>query len=260
MDHEKTMESVLAICGATDKNVSEQHRNELDILGYTVFENVIDPVWLEDLRTTFEALSEREGSSGGLEAGTPPGSEGIRRLGDLVNKGTVFDLIYTHPIVLSAAYYVIKKPFKIMSLNGHDPKPGFGQQALHSDSRGSRLAGASDDQINALWMLDDFTEDNGPTRVVPGSHLSPHFPKDLMDNVIDKHPDEAYITGSAGSMAFFNAKIWHGGTTNVSNRTRRAYHSAFTVRANKQQTDQRAYLRPETQARLTSEARYLLDV
>ena len=61
-------------------------------------------------------------------------------------------------------------------------------------------------------------------------------------------------------MAFFNAQLWHGGTVNRSDRTRRVYHSAFAARKYKQQTDQRAYLRPETDARLSPEARYLLDV
>ncbi|MAZ53159.1 MAG: phytanoyl-CoA dioxygenase [Trueperaceae bacterium] len=258
MHDAQIMKSVMETYGATHKGITEQHRHELDVLGYTVFEDVIDPIWLENLRTTFETLFKQEGSNAGSEAPTP-GSDQVRRLADLVNKGKVFDLIYTHPIVLSAAYHVIKKPFKLVSLNGHDPKPGFGQQALHSDFQGSRLAGASQ-QTNALWMLDDIAEDNGATRVVPGSHLSPHFPQDLMENVMNKHPDEVYITGSAGSVAFFNGQIWHGGTTNLSNRTRRVYHSAFTARENQQQTDQRAYLRPETRARLTNEARFLLDV
>ena len=252
-----SIESVLADCGVTDQTLSQHHRDELDEVGYTVFHDVIDPEWLEEMRTTFERLMAEEGDRAGSEVHQ---FEGVRRLSDLVNKGRVFDRIYTHPIVLAAAHHVIQRPFKLVSLNGHDPLPGAGQQGLHSDFGGVRADGRGH-QTNALWMLDDLTPENGPTRVVPGSHRWPYFPKDQMDDLQAPHPDEVYITGPAGSVGFFNGQIWHGGTINrTADQTRRVYHCALTARENPQQTDQKAYLRPETGARLTPAARYILDV
>ena len=250
-----SIENVLAACGVAEETLTEQHRHELDELGYTVFHNVIDPAWLDELRATFERLIAEEGDLAGSEVSRNPG---IRRLADLVNKGAVFDRIYTHPVVLAAAYQVIGRPFKLVSLNGHDPLPGGGQQVLHSDFGGPR--DGRNHQTNALWMLDDLTPENGPTRVVPGSHRRKTFPKEEMDDLLAPHPQERYITGPAGSVAFFNGQIWHGSTTNRTKDKRRVYHCAFTARENKQQTDQRAYLRPETDARLTEAARYILDV
>jgi ectoine hydroxylase-related dioxygenase (phytanoyl-CoA dioxygenase family) len=251
-----SMETVLADCGVTDKTITQRHRDELDELGFTVFHNVIDAAWLAELRATFERLTAEEGERAGSEVSINPG---IRRLADLVNKGSVFDRLYIHPVVLAAAYHVIQRPFKLVSLNGHDPLPGHGQQSLHSDFGGVRGDGRGH-QTNALWMLDDLTPENGPTRVVPGSHRWPTFPKDAMTDLLAPHPQETYITGPAGSVAFFNGQIWHGSTTNRSNQMRRVYHCAFTARENPQQTDQRAYLRAETAARLTPAARYILDV
>jgi len=121
---------------------------------------------------------------------------------------------------------VIQRPFKLVSLNGHDPLPGHGQQKLHSDFGGTRGDGRGQ-QTNALWMLDDLTAENGPTRVVPGSHRWPDLPQDKVDDLLAPHPQETYITGPAGSV---------------------------------QQTDQRAYLRAETEERLSEAARYILDV
>ncbi|MEM7531274.1 MAG: phytanoyl-CoA dioxygenase family protein [Chloroflexota bacterium] len=253
-----SIESVLGTYGVTDQTITQHHRDELDELGYTVIHNVIDPEWLDDMRNTFERLTAEEGEQAGSEVSVGHYNK-IRRLADLVNKGSVFDGIYTHPVVLACAYHVIQRPFKLVSLNGHDPQPGHGQQRLHSDFGGSRIEGRFH-QTNALWMLDDLTPDNGPTRVVPGSHRWPTFPQDQMEDLLATHPEEVYITGPAGSVGFFNGQIWHGGTTNNSQRMRRVYHSAFTARENKQQTDQQAYLRPETDARLTAEARYILDV
>ncbi|MCB0079781.1 MAG: phytanoyl-CoA dioxygenase family protein [Caldilineaceae bacterium] len=250
------IETILAECGVTDYTISQRHRDELDELGYTVFHNVIDPAWLAELCETFERLIAEEGDRAGSEVSQP---HGIRRLADLVNKGTVFDRIYTHPVVLAAAYHVIQRPFKLVSLNGHDPLPGHGQQNLHSDFGGVRGDGRGH-QTNALWMLDDLTSENGATRVVPGSHRWPAFPKDEMADLKAAHPQEVHITGPAGSVAFFNGQVWHGSTTNHTEQPRRVYHCAFTARENPQQTDQRAYLREETAARLSPAARYILDV
>ena len=257
MTQNLSIETVLTTCGVTEHTMKQRHRNELDELGFTVFHDIIDPEWLEDLRTAFERLTEEEGDQAGAEVGQ--NHPGIRRLADLVNKGSVFDRIYTHPVVLASAWHVIQRPFKLVSLNGHDPLPGHGQQRLHSDFGGPRADGRFH-QTNALWMLDDLTPDNGPTRVVPGSHRWPTFPQDQMDDLLAPHPEETYITGPAGSVAFFNGQIWHGSTTNRSEQKRRVYHSAFTARENPQQTDQKAYLRAETNARLTPAARYILDV
>ncbi|MFZ1757417.1 MAG: phytanoyl-CoA dioxygenase family protein [Caldilineaceae bacterium] len=251
-----SLEAVLAACGVNEGTISPRHRDELDELGFTVFPNVIDPAWLAEMRATFERLMEEEGEQAGREVSQNPG---IRRLADLVNKGRVFDRIYTHPVVLAAAYHVIQRPFKLVSLNGHDPLPGHGQQSLHSDFGGPRGDGRGH-QTNALWMLDDLTPENGATRVVPGSHRWPTFPKEAMADLQAAHPQEAYITGPAGSVAFFNGQVWHGSTTNHTSHTRRVYHCAFTARENPQQTDQRAYLRAETASRLTPAARYILDV
>ena len=251
-----SIETVLAECGVTAETITQRHRDELDEQGFTVFHNVIDSTWLAEMRETFERLMAEEGERAGSEVGQHPG---IRRLADLVNKGSVFDQIYIHPVVLAAAYHVIKRPFKLVSLSGHDPLPGHGQQGLHSDFGGPRGDGRGH-QTNALWMLDDLTPENGPTRVVPGSHRWSTFPKEQMADLQAPHPQETYITGPAGSVAFFNGQIWHGSTTNRTDQMRRVYHCAFTARENPQQTDQRAYLRAETEARLSPAARYILDL
>lgn len=256
MNNHLSLEAVLAECAVNAQTITQQHRDELDELGFTVFHNVIDPEWLAALRQRFEELMEAEGDQAGIEVHQ---MVGVRRLADLVNKGTVFDRLYVHPVMLAAVHHVIQRPFKIVSLNGHDPRPGHGQQKLHSDWGGDR-SGPPFHQTNALWMLDDLTVENGATRVVPGSHRWPTKPHDEMDDLLATHPQEAYVTGPAGSVGFFNGQIWHGSTENHTTNKRRVVHCAYTARENPQQTDQRQYLRAETAARLSPAARYVLDV
>jgi ectoine hydroxylase-related dioxygenase (phytanoyl-CoA dioxygenase family) len=113
---------------------------------------------------------------------------------------------------------------------------------------------------NSIWLLDAFTEENGATRVVPGSHRWGKRPGDVMTDTTDQHPDEVLLLGEAGTCVVFNAHLWHGGTENKTDRPRRALHAAFVRREHRQQTVQRDYLRPETVKELTSAQRYLLEV
>lgn len=103
--------------------------------GYTVLRGIISPAWIEELRDRFERLSDEEGRLGGLEVmpeekqqqlltGTQDGQvPGVRRLGDVVNKGACFDAIWQHPVLLTVVGSVLPGPFKLHSLNGHDPRP-----------------------------------------------------------------------------------------------------------------------------------------
>mgnify|MGYP001168998154 CR=1 FL=1 len=256
MNQSISINDVLSHFGITENTISKIHRRELDEQGYTIFHDVIDSTWLNLLRKKFEELIDREGEQAGIEANQ---MEGVRRLADLTNKGEIFDALYTHPLVLGAAYHVIKRPFKIVSLNGHDPMYKQGQQILHSDFGGER-DGITFHQINSLWMLDDLCEENGATRVIPGSHRWLNMPRDQLQDLLAPHPDEVFITAPAGSMAVFNGQIWHGSTKNRNGNLRRVYHGAFCAREHKQQTDQRTHLRPETKARIDLHAQYILDV
>src|SRR6476620_3728799 len=95
-----TMDQALEALGVNEQTLSPRHQDELDRNGFTVFHNVIDPAWLAQLRETFERITSEEGADAGKEVSQ---MIGIRRLADLVNKGEVFDHIYTNPLVLAAA-------------------------------------------------------------------------------------------------------------------------------------------------------------
>ena len=55
-----------------------------------------------------------------------------------------------------------------------------------------------------------------------------------------------------------NAHTWHAGTANRADRPRRAVHGFYCRRDKPQQQYQKRLLRPEVQARLTPELRWLL--
>ena len=72
--------------------------------------------------------------------------------------------------------------------------------------------------LAAMWCVTEFTRDNGPLRVIPGSHRSGHDPVDDMEFPgMGPHPDEVKLIAPAGSLILFNsASLWHFGTLNYS--------------------------------------------
>ena len=67
-----------------------------------------------------------------------------------------------------------------------------------------------------MWMITDFTEENGATRVVPGSHLSGRQP----DPSIPHPVATVAITGPAGSAMAFDGRLWHGAAANTTSESR----------------------------------------
>ena len=250
-----TMNQCLQELDVRPELLSERQRDELRRKGYTLLRGVIDQAWLAALRERFEDLVAAEGAQAGSEVHQ---ESGARRLADLVNKGGVFDGVWSHPLLLAAVHYVIDAPFHLGSLNARDALPGEGLQALHQDGR--RDAATPPYGCNSVWMLDDFGAENGCTRMVPGSFRRPH-PAEVLDDPAAPHPDQELMIAPAGSVAVFNSYTWHGGTLNRTRGAhRRALHCYFNPRGEAQQTDQRAYLRPQTAARLSPAQRFLLDL
>ena len=252
-----TMNQALVDVGVGPSTLTAGQCEQLDRLGYTMFPEMVDPAWLAGLRDAFERICAEEGERAGAEVSQMPG---VRRLADLANKSEAFDGIYLNSRVLAAAQYVIGRPFKLSSVNGHDPLPGQGAQALHEDAVRTDGNIEQNDLMNSMWMLDDVTEENGATRIVPGSHRWSKQPRNMLEHQVEPHPDQALLTGKSGTVAVFNGHAWHSCTQNRTTRPRRMIHGAFIARELPQQTNQRKHLRPETAKRLSPAARFILDV
>lgn len=249
------MATALASLGVTAESIDDSTRERLDRDGYAPLPGVLSRAQLAAIRSRLAELLALEGSKAGLEVHQEAGTD---RLADLVNKDPVFDVCFTNPRLLACVSHVLGD-FKLSSLNFRAALPGSGSQALHAE--GGPVTNPAQFQVcNSIWLLDDFTADNGATRTVPGSHRSGKSPRDVMADVHAAHPDEVLLLAPAGTVVVFNSHLWHGGTLNQSSLPRRAMHSYFTRRANGQQLDQKKYVRPETLARLTPAVRFILDL
>jgi ectoine hydroxylase-related dioxygenase (phytanoyl-CoA dioxygenase family) len=230
-------------------------RAQLDEQGYVTLERFVSENLLNELRERVEQLWSEEGCRAGSEFKQ---EEQTRRLANLVNKGEIFQRMIYMPDILEYVAHVLGSRFKLSSLNARSANPhSDAVQPLHCDM------GAIPDEhgnwvCNTVWMLDDFTTDNGAIRMVPGSHRWRKLPQDVLEDPKAPHPDEVLLTGPAGTVVVMNAHMWHGGTANRTPAPRRALHAFYCRWDKPQQQYQKQLVSPEVQARLSPELRRLL--
>lgn len=232
--------------------LTEAERRQLDEEGFLVLPGLMTPELLAELRRRIEELFAEEGAQAGSEFKQEPEA---RRLANLVNKGRVFEEVILTPCVLECMTHILGPRFKLSSLNARstDPHSASGQP-LHADS-GAIADDAGYFVANSVWLLDDFTLENGATRFVAGSHRWRRLPE---PDFYAPHPEEQLVLGKAGDVVVMNAHMWHGGTANRTALPRRAMHAYYTRCDQPQQQYQKRWLSDEVQARLSPAARGIL--
>jgi ectoine hydroxylase-related dioxygenase (phytanoyl-CoA dioxygenase family) len=257
------MDQALRGLGVREETLTRAQKTTLNQMGFLRLPGILSPEQVDRFRARLDELADAEGHEAGKEVHQ---EDGTARLADLVNKDPMFEVCFTDPRVLAAIGRVLDFEFRLSSLNSRAALPGHGHQAFHADWSSSRtedweaVRAGRYFVCNSIWLLVDFTAENGATRVVPGSHRSGALPQDVMDDPNATHPDEIVLTGRAGDVVVFNSHLWHAGGRNDSDRPRPAMHGYFCKRDRPQQTDQRSAIRDETRDRVSPEARYILDV
>jgi len=181
--------------------------------GACIVDNLVDAQVLAKLRTELAPY---------LEA-TATGTDGFsgrrtRRTGGLVARSATAREIVQHPLVLDATKALLTGATsfhlhltQVIAIGPDEPA-----QMIHRDQwafdffpfpKGYEV------QCNTIWALTEFTEKNGATRVIPGSH---RYDDGLKFQESDTEPAEM----SAGSVLFYTGAIYHGGGANRSVATR----------------------------------------
>jgi hypothetical protein len=263
----------LEILGVREDAISDEQRRQLDEDGFFVAEGFFSKEATDEMRSEFDRLREIEGDFGGHEVHIEPGAP---RLSNLFNKSPAFDRCLACAPTLAAAHHLLGE-IHTYSLNARNPLHGQGQQVLHSDV--PRTAPDDWRAVNSMIMLDDMTEENGATRVVPGSHrwvslnvpdvnmaevkhieVTPEDRKIMPEDAEAPYPGELLLTGKAGTVGVINGHTWHGGTVNRSGAPRRVLHLAISRRDIPQQFVERDFLTDDLYERTNDAMKYLLDI
>lgn len=263
----------LRALGLDGSELSDAQRKALDDEGYFLVEGVYSRAECREMAKEFDRLTAIERDKGGHEVHVEPGAP---RISNIFNKSAVFDRCLECKPLLAAAAHLLGE-FKIHGANLREPLKGHGHQDLHADVPKH----FRDDWwvANGILLFDDMTLDNGPTRLVPGSHLwapinisyvnigdwepmplTPEEQARVPQDFAKPYPGEICVTAPAGSVAVLNASLWHAGTRNKSGARRRVLHLSYTRRDLPQQLVQRDYLTRELYERLSPAHRFLMDV
>ena len=122
-------------------------------------------------------------------------------------KTRAFDQAAIHPLLLGVLDRFLGH-YQLSAPTGIQIGPGESAQVLHYDASVYPLPRSFGDVVlNTMWALDDFTVENGATRIVPGSHRWEGRQPTLDDRVVD-------AVMPAGAVIFYGGKVFHGGGAN----------------------------------------------
>jgi len=235
--------------------VTQEQREQLEQQGFLLLPNFSSLTLMDELQEAIESLFSLEGEAAGSEFKQELNS---RRLSNLINKGEVFRRLICQPDVLELVQLVLGEQYKLSSLNARSANPQQATgQPLHADM-GAIVDAHGPWVCNIIWLVDEFTNENGCLRVVPGSHRENKLPQDIMTDPLKTHPLEVKVTGPRGSLIVLNAHLWHGGTANRTTNPRTALHGFFCRRDKPQQQYQKKLVDPVLQQSFSPELRHLL--
>lgn len=128
--------------------------------------------------------------------------------------------------VLEVVTQLIGGRFVLNQQNGviNPGKSSYSQGRWHRDLPYQHWISSAPLAVNALYCVDDFTEENGATQVLPGSHLFAEFPSDkyVEDNAIQ-------LAAPAGSFLVLDCMLYHSGGRNSTESSRRGVNHVYGI-------------------------------
>ena len=195
-----------------DASERDAHLERIDRDGFSVIPDVIDPERADAIAADLERLERELGIGPG-----PNDFEGHAtwRIYNLLVHGPLYEAIPVHERVLPVVEGVLDGGCLVSSLSSISIGPGESAQMIHADDQLIPLPKPHVPIVcNTMWALTDFTEANGATRLVPGSHRSAESPD------ITRTYDSIAAEMPKGSVLVWNGSLWHGGGANRTEQRR----------------------------------------
>ena len=205
-------------------------REEFDRRGYLIFERVLSPDRVTAIRAALAPFLARDLKGRNDFEGTM-----TNRVYAMLAKSPLFAELAIHPLALAFAEAELGPSCLLSAMIAINLHPGETVQPWHFDDGFVRLPRPRPALgISAFWAIDDTTQSNGSTEIVPGSHLwdeqmfegaaksadfaSKTTPKDDQD--FGNRPDAVKLAMPSGSLAITKGTLWHRGGANRSDRPR----------------------------------------
>ena len=157
-----------------------------------------------------------------------------RRTGAPLPRSATFRSIARHPAVLAAGDHVLghASTWRFSAAEYIEIGPGETAQRLHRDAwKYDQVDFGFEVELNGMWAITDFTEANGATRIIPGSH---RWPSDATADPSATVPAEM----AKGSLLLYTGLVFHGGGANTTDRWRKGLSLQHAVGWLTQSTNQ----------------------
>ena len=194
---------------------------QLRVHGWCVLEEIIPGVEVAGVRESLEA------TAAALVGKTRATNRESVSVTSCINRDQAIAPYLAHERLLAPMRAVFGPYMRMRSGKGFVEFPGTERGATHADgpfiqSQPVCVIAPYQDatlQFTTVWMLSDFTAENGGTLVIPGTHRSASNRTAGLDLPIP-HPGEIQVTGAAGSVLLFDNRLWHAGGSNHSDGPR----------------------------------------
>ncbi len=187
----------------------------------------------------------------------------------LFNKASIFERIYQVPTLLKFIRYFLGQDALLSAAHGSILPPGSGAGGLHTDgnitghNRSQSMALADQHQritshvlaLNIIFCISEFTQTNGATCLVPGSHLHP-----TLEEPPEAQEKASIVEAAPGSVILFNVNTWHGSSKNTSNQTRYALLTPWRRFWTRCEYEMARIVKPEVLARAGAEGREIFGI
>lgn len=180
---------------------------------------------------------------------TAKGTDGFsgfrtRRTGSLIARSPAARELAAHPVVLGVCDRILgvnSTTYQLHLTQVIDIGPGEPAQMLHRDQGawdGFKFPSGFEVEISTIWAMQRFTEENGATRVIPGSHL---WDSDRVPSMDESEPAEM----ASGSLLIYTGSVVHGGGANNSQSNRTAVNIDYCLGWLRQEENQYLSCPPE---------------
>jgi len=218
-----------------DPKAVADHVDRVGREGYTIVENAIEPDFVDALNEDLRRLE--------VELDVKPATnsfEGSRtlRVYNLLAHGELWQRVPVHESVLPIVEGVLDPGCLISSLSSVNIGAEETAQPIHADDMLIPIPKPHPPTVcNSMWALTDFTEANGATRIIPGTHLeqSPNY---------GEHYDSIAAEMAPGSVLIWHGSLWHGGGANTTSERRVGIAMNYCAGYIRQQENQQLGLPP----------------
>lgn len=223
----------------------DQQRSDLEIHGYCIVADALSEP--ERARVLDRLLSQAAAEDvAGLAIMDGPN----QTVGNLVDKGEEFWPALTHAIIDDLIGWLIGEQAILSSSLGKLVSKGGEPGFIHNDQGYLDLRIADPLVANVMWMISEFSEANGGTQLIPGSHL-------LHREHGDPVADDAWVAaaGPPGSAMVFDGRLTHRTGVNITDERRVGVLTYWCRPWIRQQENMVASLRDETIAAMPEAVR-----